>query len=101
MSNTSNHQDINSKHILVCIPAFNEEKSISEIVSKAKSYATHVIVYDDGSTDKTSELAINAGAVVIRGSKNKGYGKSIEYALSTCLNKKCRYHGYARFRWAA
>ncbi len=85
MSNTSNPQDINSKHILVCIPAFNEEKSITEIVSKAKSYATHVIVYDDGSTDKTSELAINAGAVVIRGSKNKGYGKALSMLFQHAL----------------
>ena len=57
MSDTPNPQNIDSKHILICIPAFNEEKSITEIVSRAKSYATDVLVYDDGSTDKTSEMA--------------------------------------------
>jgi glycosyltransferase involved in cell wall biosynthesis len=85
MSDTPNPQNINSKHILICIPAFNEEKSITEIVSRAKSYATDVLVYDDGSTDKTSELATNAGAVVIRGSKNKGYGKALSVLFKNAL----------------
>ncbi len=76
-----------SKKIIVCIPAFNEEKNISDILNKAKNYAKEIIVYDDGSTDKTAEIATNMGAVVIRNPKNKGYGKALselfKYAL-TC-----------------
>ncbi len=75
------------KKIIVCIPAFNEEKNISDILNKAKNYAKEIIVYDDGSTDKTAEIATNMGAVVIRNPKNKGYGKALselfKYAL-TC-----------------
>lgn len=63
--------------ILVCVPAFNEGKNISEIVTKSKKYADLVIVYDDGSTDNTSELATAAGATVIKSSKNTGYGSAI------------------------
>jgi glycosyltransferase involved in cell wall biosynthesis len=63
--------------ILVCIPAFNEADSITEIVNKAKKYADRVIVYDDGSTDNTYDLAVSAGATVIKSPKNNGYGSAI------------------------
>jgi glycosyltransferase involved in cell wall biosynthesis len=63
--------------VLVCIPAFNEAESISDIVNKSKKYADEVIVYDDGSTDDTNQRASSAGAIVIRNPNNKGYGVAI------------------------
>lgn len=66
-----------SKKILVCIPAFNESKNIAQIVTRCLDYATKVVVYDDGSTDGTQEIAMGAGATVIRGLKNRGYGVAI------------------------
>ena len=63
--------------ILVCIPAFNEARSIAEIISKAKKYASGVIIYDDGSADDTPDVAESAGATVIRNPENKGYGVAI------------------------
>lgn len=71
---------MNSGHrikVLVCVPAFNEAKTISETIIKSKKYADTVIVYDDGSTDNTSEIANSAGAIVIRNAKNNGYGVAI------------------------
>jgi glycosyltransferase involved in cell wall biosynthesis len=67
----------NEKRILVCIPAFNEVENIAEIVMESKKYGTGVIVYDDGSTDATAEVAGSAGATVIRNPQNKGYGVAI------------------------
>lgn len=67
----------NSKKIIVCIPAFNEAHIIEKVVRGCLDFAAKVIVYDDGSTDKTSELAMNAGATVIRGMSNRGYGVAI------------------------
>jgi glycosyltransferase involved in cell wall biosynthesis len=63
--------------VLVCIPAFNESRNIAEIINKSKKYSDGVIVYDDGSTDDTYELAEKAGAKVIRSPKNTGYGTAI------------------------
>jgi glycosyltransferase involved in cell wall biosynthesis len=68
---------INDNRILVCIPAFNEGKNISEIIMKSKRYASGIIVYDDGSSDDTSDVAKSAGAMVIRNTENKGYGVAI------------------------
>jgi glycosyltransferase involved in cell wall biosynthesis len=76
-----------SKFVVVCIPAYNEEKSIGEIVSMAKSFATEVIVYDDGSIDKTSDLATKAGATVINSSRNRGYGKALSELFKIALMK--------------
>lgn len=64
--------------ILICIPAFNEAKSIGDIVRKAKIYGTEVIVCDDGSVDDTYQIAKTAGATVIRHQNNKGYGVAIK-----------------------
>lgn len=63
--------------ILVCVPAFNEAKTIKEIIAKSKKYADTVIVYDDGSTDDTYKAASAAGATVIRNPQNNGYGVAI------------------------
>jgi glycosyltransferase involved in cell wall biosynthesis len=63
--------------VLVCVPAFNEANTISDIVNRCKKYADEVIVYDDGSTDNTHQVAVSAGATVIRSPENKGYGVAI------------------------
>ena len=62
---------------LVCIPAFDEEKTIGDIVKKSLEHADKVIVCDDGSTDNTAKIARNCGAQVITHTKNQGYGAAI------------------------
>ena len=62
---------------IVCIPAYNEEIKINDVVKKSLPHADKVIVCDDGSTDDTAALAKKAGAVVISHEKNQGYGAAI------------------------
>ena len=76
-----------AKQIIVCIPAFNEENNISEIITKAKAYASEVVVYDDGSIDRTSDIARDLGAVVIRNVRNKGYGKALSELFKIALKR--------------
>ena len=59
-----------------CIPAYNEENSIAEIVTKSLPHVDKVIVCDDGSTDNTAQIARDAGAVIIS-QTNQGYGAAI------------------------
>jgi glycosyltransferase involved in cell wall biosynthesis len=73
--------------ILVCIPAYNEATSIGDIIKKAATYASEIIVYDDGSNDNTAEVAKAAGATVIRDPKNKGYGIAISMLLATAKKR--------------
>ncbi len=73
--------------ILLCIPAFNEENVIGDLIKKSLKFVDNIVVYDDGSNDKTSEVAENAGAYVIRNPQNKGKG----FALQS-LFKYARHH---------
>jgi len=73
--------------IAAAIPAFNEERYIGTIVLKTKKHVDEVVVVDDGSTDKTADVAELAGARVIRHGQNKGYGASIQTLLSDAKEK--------------
>ncbi len=63
---------------IACIPAYNEEKSIADIITRSLNYVDRVIVCDDGSKDLTSEKAQNAGAIVIKHEKNMGKGAALQ-----------------------
>lgn len=63
--------------VSVIIPAYNEERFIGTVVLTALEYASRVIVVDDGSTDRTSEVARAAGADVIRLEQQGGKGHAL------------------------
>ncbi len=67
-----------SQNITVVIPAYNEEVSIGSIVLLTKLYADNVVVVDDGSTDRTAEVARKAGAQVIVQGTSKGKAESLK-----------------------
>lgn len=77
----------NTSRVLVCIPAYNESHRIGDIVSRARAYASEVIVCDDGSVDDTARHAQAAGATVIRHKVNKGYGSAIKTLFLTAKEK--------------
>jgi glycosyltransferase involved in cell wall biosynthesis len=67
--------------ISVVIPAYNEAERIAGVVKKAKAYADEVLVIDDRSSDRTSQVAKEAGATVIRNKGEKGYIGSVKTGL--------------------
>ncbi len=73
---------------VVIIPAYNEEKTIGEVVKEAKGYADEVIVIDDGSTDNTVNVARRTGAKVYSHSVNRGLGPSILDGYREALKRK-------------
>jgi glucosyl-3-phosphoglycerate synthase len=72
-----NHKNLT---VSVIIPAYNEEKTVSHVVKVVKSlnYIKEVIVVDDGSSDQTARVALDAGATVINHMKNRGKGAAIK-----------------------
>ncbi len=65
--------------ITVLIPAYNEEQSVADTVRAAWQIpgVIQVIVVDDGSRDKTAELALKNGAEVISLAVNSGKGGAL------------------------
>jgi len=61
--------------LTVIIPCLNEEQGIERVLERMPSYVDEVIVVDNGSTDRTSEIARSLGAMVIR-EPVRGYGRS-------------------------
>jgi len=64
--------------VFCVIPAYNEEKNISEVVKKVRPLVDRLAVVDDGSQDRTTELASAAGAVVLKHVVNRGQGAALQ-----------------------
>jgi len=67
----------NGLRVAVGLPAYNEEKNIASIIIKLKRITDTIIVCDDGSSDLTSKIASDLGAITITHPKNVGYGAAI------------------------
>jgi len=70
---------------VACIPAYNEEKVITDVVKRTLDHVNKVIVCDDGSSDKTSKKAREAGAFVIKHPKNLGKGAALKSLFEQVL----------------
>ena len=70
--------------IAAIIPAYNEAKTIGDVVRAAKEsdLLDEVIVVSDGSKDKTAERAKKAGAKVFDLQPNRGKGGAMAYAVA-------------------
>ncbi|MBN2369025.1 MAG: glycosyltransferase [Vicinamibacteria bacterium] len=66
--------------VSVVVPAFNEEKSVADVVARIGSESgwREVLVIDDGSSDQTAAAALGAGARVVRHPYNKGNGAAVK-----------------------
>lgn len=75
--------DTKSVVVTVLIPAYNEEKSIGNTVRRIKELHPdfEVLVIDDGSKDKTMQVAMDAGANVWPHPYNIGNGAAIKSGL--------------------
>ncbi len=69
----------------VVIPAYNEEAKLAEVLREVLDYVPNVVVIDDGSTDRTYDVARYCGVHVLQHKINRGQGAAlatgIEYAL--------------------
>jgi len=81
--------DIPPKGLIAVIPAYNEELVIGSVVLRTRQYVERVIVVDDGSADRTSEIAKMAGAEVIRLDANTGKAYALLLGLRYANNMGC------------
>lgn len=72
--------------VVIVIPAYNEERTIVGVIRglKAKGFA-RLIVVDDGSNDRTGELARQEGVVLLRHLLNRGIGGALGTGIKAAL----------------
>ena len=70
--------------ITVIIPCLNEEQGIEQILRAMPAFVDEVIVVDNASTDRTSEIAAKLGAKVIR-EDVRGYGRSYKRGFGEAI----------------
>jgi glycosyltransferase involved in cell wall biosynthesis len=71
--------------ITVIIPCLNEEQGIERVLRSMPDFVDQVIVVDNASTDRTSEVAAALGAHVIR-EDVRGYGRSYKRGFATATS---------------
>jgi glycosyltransferase involved in cell wall biosynthesis len=73
--------------VLVVVPALNEERSVGPLVGDIRAQAARLgieivpVIIDDGSTDRTAQVAAAAGARVVQLPKNLGIGGAVQTGL--------------------
>lgn len=76
-----------AKSTLVVLPAFNEEASVGAVIAEVYSAVSGIscLVVDDGSTDKTAEISLLAGAEVIQLPYNLGVGGAMRVGFNYAI----------------
>ncbi|MDD5331699.1 MAG: glycosyltransferase family 2 protein [Candidatus Nanoarchaeia archaeon] len=78
--------------VIISIPAYNEEKNLLDVIKEIKEtmsktkYNYSILVLDDGSRDKTAEIAKKAGAIIISNSRNLGLAETFKKEMQECVN---------------
>jgi glycosyltransferase involved in cell wall biosynthesis len=78
-----------SEKVAVVIPALNAEKTIEPVIRAALEKVKTVVVVNDGSSDRTGEVAARAGATVLRHPVNRGKGGALKTGFAWALE-----HGF-------
>ena len=82
---------VDRTNVAALIPAYYEEAQIQAVARRTLAQLDHVLVLDDGSTDRTSEEARLAGAEVIRHEQNQGKGAAIKTGLRALMARDFLY----------
>lgn len=75
-----------NEHVTIVIPAYNEERTIGSVIRNLNAHGYgRIIVVDDGSKDRTRDLACREGAVVLRHFLNRGVGGALGTGIKAAL----------------
>lgn len=72
---------------LVAIPVYNEAKYVRRVLDRVLSFAQHVLVIDDGSTDDTPHYLADAPVDMIRHVRNRGYGRAMRDSFRWAIHE--------------
>ena len=71
---------------LTAVPVYNEERHVEAVLREVRRYSPHILVVNDGSTDRTPELlARQEGIALVTHPHNRGYGAALISAFDHAL----------------
>ena len=70
-----------TRNAWIVVPAFNEAGVIGEVIADLRSVFSNVVCVDDGSADDTGDVALRAGAHLVRHPVNLGQGAAIQTGI--------------------
>ena len=71
------------------LPAYNESRTIGQIIQESAEFIREIVVIDDGSSDETAEIAATCGAACLANATNCGKGNALRKGFAYALE-----HGY-------
>lgn len=80
--------------VVISIPAYNEEKTLGRVINGIKlvmdrnRYKYKILVLNDGSKDRTAEIAKKQGAIVVSNKRNLGLAETFKREMEECLKLK-------------
>ena len=83
--------------IFVVVPAYNEDKTVSQIIEGIAGEGYNVVLVNDGSKDNTLKFAIESKAkypdkiFIVSHIVNRGLGAGLKTGMTVALNKGAKY----------
>jgi glycosyltransferase involved in cell wall biosynthesis len=75
-------------NVLVAIPVYNEERHLANVLREVRRYCGNLLVVNDGSTDRTTELLTQEpGVQVVTHPANRGYGAALISAFAFAIDR--------------
>ena len=75
--------------VWIVVPAYNEERTVGGALDALKREGwRNIVVVDDGSTDRTADIAISKGAIVVKHERNMGLGAALRTGLATARERE-------------
>jgi len=71
--------------VAALIPALDCEATLGDVVRGARAHVDRVLVVDDGSRDRTAQVAAAAGAEVLRHATNRGKGAALRTGMQALV----------------
>jgi glycosyltransferase involved in cell wall biosynthesis len=80
---------LNQGKVSIIIPAYNEEDRLGDTLDALihAGIGDEIVVIDDGSTDRTGEVALDRKARVVRRPRNRGKGAAMNEGLAAALGE--------------